>query len=388
MRALLYKWNNYFADIVTELLTSYGIEYDEFSWQFDDYENDEAFEKWFRDNISGADYDFTLSINYWPLISTMSREKCLKYISWCYDCPLNVMNPELTLGNDNNYVFMFDRKQCSDYEDLGIDRVYHLPLGFNERAAREFHYLSDKLQKYETQISLVGSLYESQLPLILSGVNNDTRSIFNELVHAQEDRYDINIINECIDDEIVEYINSQYESITPEGTEAFRVSRKALIYATFAEVTRRNRLTILNLLGRRYSTDLYSFQSFDKLDGVNQRGQVDYRTEMPYVFRASKISLNPVLRCIETGIPLRAFDIMGYGGLLFSSFQPELAEEYRDGEDCVIYNSYEEALDKAAFYLSHEDIRQRIVKNGYDKTVRNHTLGKCFDRILRTARVI
>ena len=160
------------------------------------------------------------------------------------------------------------------------------------------------------------------------------------------------------------------------------VDKKAVEFALACEVTRRNRLVLLNLLGRRYATRLYSFQTFDKLDGVEQCGVIDYKTKLPYAVRYSKINLNPVLRCTQTGIPLRAFDIMGNGGFLLSSFQEELDEQFKDGEDLVMYESYEDALDKVRYYLGHEDERSRISLSGYTKVMKSHTLEQRFDQIL------
>ena len=53
--------------------------------------------------------------------------------------------------------------------------------------------------------------------------------------------------------------------------------------------------------------------------------------ELPCVFRYSKLNLNPTLKSIQSGIPLRALDIMGAKGVLLSNFQPELVEYFEDG---------------------------------------------------------
>ena len=58
---------------------------------------------------------------------------------------------------------------------------------------------------------------------------------------------------------------------------------------------------------------------------------------------------------------------MGARGVLFSNYQPELAEYFADGEDCIMYSSMEEAFDKADFYLKNDDIRKQIAVNGYQK---------------------
>ena len=98
-----------------------------------------------------------------------------------------------------------------------------------------------------------------------------------------------------------------------------------------------------------------------------QGGIVDYVSQMPVVFHNSKINLNMSLRSIQSGIPLRALDIMGAGGFLLSNYQPELAEYFEDAKELALYASPRELLDKAAYYLSHEEERRQIAAAGLRK---------------------
>ena len=86
---------------------------------------------------------------------------------------------------------------------------------------------------------------------------------------------------------------------------------------------------------------------------------------MPKVFRLSKINLCPTARGIRSGIPLRMLDIIGAGGFLLSNAQPELTHYFRPDIDIVWYNSVEEAIEKARYYLSHEEKRLQIQQNSY-----------------------
>ena len=58
---------------------------------------------------------------------------------------------------------------------------------------------------------------------------------------------------------------------------------------------------------------------------------------------------------------------MGAGGFLLSNYQTELAEQFEDGKELVLYGSAEELLDKIRYYLSHEKERQQIAHCGYIK---------------------
>ncbi|MCI8533888.1 MAG: glycosyltransferase family 1 protein [Lachnospiraceae bacterium] len=100
---------------------------------------------------------------------------------------------------------------------------------------------------------------------------------------------------------------------------------------------------------------------------------MDYYNEMPLVFKQSKINLNLTSRSIQSGVPLRAFDIMGAGGFLLSNYQEDFLDHFIPGEDFVYYESKKDLLSKVDYYLRHEDERQTIAENGHGKVVSEHT---------------
>ena len=108
---------------------------------------------------------------------------------------------------------------------------------------------------------------------------------------------------------------------------------------------------------------------------------------MPKIFRLSKLNLNPTLKSIQSGIPLRALDIMASKGTLLSNYQLELAEYFTDGEDVIMYESIEDALDKADFYLKHDDLRTQITQNGFAKINEQFTYPERISQMLKIAGI-
>ena len=120
-------------------------------------------------------------------------------------------------------------------------------------------------------------------------------------------------------------------------------------------------------------------------------GTADYIDVMPFVFNQSRINLNITLRSIDTGIPQRCMDIMGCGGFLLSNYQEDFfldavtedgSAAFMPGVDYDFYSSSEELLDKAGYYLSHEDERARIARNGYEKVKKYYSIDKFLHRVL------
>ena len=105
------------------------------------------------------------------------------------------------------------------------------------------------------------------------------------------------------------------------------------------------------------------------MKNVEYMGTCNYLSEMPKVFKASDINLNITLKILQTGIPLRALDILGCGGFLLSNYQEELAENFENEKEIVLYESIEDAYAKADFYIRHPDLRKQIAQNGHKKAV-------------------
>ena len=83
--------------------------------------------------------------------------------------------------------------------------------------------------------------------------------------------------------------------------------------------------------------------------------------------------MNISLRSIHTGIPLRAFDIMGCGGFMITNFQEDFLQHFEPDEEVVFYSSYDELLEKVDYYLNHDEERKRIARNAQQKVEAEHT---------------
>ena len=57
---------------------------------------------------------------------------------------------------------------------------------------------------------------------------------------------------------------------------------------------------------------------------------------------------------------------------------------FKEGEDLICFDGVEDLREKAAYYLAHEEERQRIAKNGYEKVKRYHDYVDRIKKILVT----
>jgi hypothetical protein len=73
----------------------------------------------------------------------------------------------------------------------------------------------------------------------------------------------------------------------------------------------------------------------------------------------------------------RIFEGMACGKMVLTDRLPEgthLEQLFEDGKDIVYYDSIEDAVAKAKYYLEHDDERKRIAANGMVKTWKDHSV--------------
>lgn len=62
--------------------------------------------------------------------------------------------------------------------------------------------------------------------------------------------------------------------------------------------------------------------------------------------------------------------------------ETRMEELFQDQVDLVYYDSADDAIDKIRYYASHDEERERIALNGYNKVLQNHTVKNRVDQLL------
>jgi GT2 family glycosyltransferase/2-polyprenyl-3-methyl-5-hydroxy-6-metoxy-1,4-benzoquinol methylase len=97
-----------------------------------------------------------------------------------------------------------------------------------------------------------------------------------------------------------------------------------------------------------------------------------YFEAMAQTYSAARLVFN---RSIRNDVNMRVFEALGCRSLLLTNDLTEngQAELLRDGVHCATYADAEELLDKAAFYLRHDELRERIATAGQAEVLARHT---------------
>lgn len=315
-------------------------------------------------------YNCVITQNFSVNVAIACFDRCVPYISWIYD------SPQVSLYTDHskyptNFIFAFDKKQVARLKECGIDNVFHMPLAANMAFSSRIDIKKAEKVKYSTDISFIGQLYRHDyLEDFFSKEPKDILESLSEIVNSKacdwgKGKTIYNSIPSDLADKI--YINKG-------DFDYYKLIEKRFIKETLfigPMVANKEREVILSLASENFKMTLYTTENDKEYakqlsDKLRVFGRV--KGEEPYkIYASSKLNLNLTLRTIETAVPQRIFDIMSMAGAVISNYQEEAEELFVPDKEILLFDSKEEFLEKADFYLKNYSLLKKIGEAGYRK---------------------
>ncbi len=331
-----------------------------------------------------------ISYDFAPTISRACLEMNVPYISWVYDDPQQELYTQ-EAQYPNNYIFVFDKQQKKRLEQIGIRNVYHMPLAiYGDKVKKALQQAEKFAGQYEAEIAFVGQLYRmDNLERLMEQADSKVQAAMEECIAGCFLNWDNQTkMHGTMQNSCVAYFSAvDGQKVTgrfPYVSEPFYYEAAVLSRI----LANRERVAILNDLAQDRDVKFYTFDR--EVKGLSDKVKIcqgaKYDTEVSHVYCQSKINLNITLHCIETGISQRVFDVMAAGGFLLTNYQEELEELFVPGEDIAIYHNLEELHYYVDYYLSHEEERQRIARNGQAKVLQYHDFHTRMAQVMEIVR--
>ena len=423
MNILICRWDIFVYPDILDTLKNEGHLFDvlDFSAIKMGDEDIISFSKVLKNKLCMKKYDAVFSVNYFSYIAEVCHRLNIRYICYNVDSPLlNMQHP--SVNYKTNCIYTFDSSEAKHFNNAGTDTVHYLPLCTNTKRVQTLiesnHILSDLTDndfikskmpeqttyenifiktknlkqtenytatkseytknygtKYNYDISFVGNLYDKNrydemehiLPDYLCGY-------MDAAIEAQLNVSGGNLLKNMLTPEIIDML-SEYTDIKM-STQShadlkFHFATSVLSHKAAAKM----RTMTLNRLAMKYPKNVHLFTTSDTsalFPTLVVHKAVDYLLEAPLVFALSKININMTAPNIETGIPLRVFDILGAGGFLLTDWREDLKDCFTIGKDLEVYDGINDLLEKTDYYLKHEDKRVAIARHGLETVQSRH----------------
>ena len=329
--------------------------------------------------LKNTKVDFIFSNVFTREVARVTNRLALKYAVWCMDSPAYpAWVPEAEY--DNCYLFYFDYREYELKKISGQSNVHHLPLAADIVWGGQMVITDEEIKKYGCDMSFVGGMYSDNLyNKMLSIFPADMQEAFTELIEKSafvwdgEDRLHM-------PPELVREVRQKCPRIFyPCDMPDEYFLRTCLLGRKLTQV---ERTLLMELLSEQFDIHLYARDTDQVPEGVRRFSEVSALKVAPKIYYSSKINLNITLRSIASGVPVRVFEVMSVGGFVLSNWQEEISELFVEDKEIVTYKTPEELIDKADYYLRHEDKRIRIGINGYQKVKENYTWEHRLDKMI------
>lgn len=393
MRILYYYWDEFNGEDCIDAMRRLGHDVDVIKIKLEGYQLTEDVDDKFRALLTREEagkryYDIVYSFDYYPCISDACQKYNTTYVSWVFDCPHYTLDSH-TITNPVNRVFVFDKERYREMKEKGIETVSYSPLGVNEKRLAEFcedlDAQTDGNIVYQHDVCFLGNLYDNEYNFYdrVRYLPPDLKEYIDAVINLQEKIYGHDLFT---DEKAITpaHVKLLREYIKFEDTGNYDLDYDRIVLDMLRKkVTVNERRHILEKMGERFDTVLYTMPDAKPIEGVRNLGIADYTTKMPLVFRRSKVNLNITLRSIVSGVSLRVLDVLAAGGFLITTYQKEIDEYFENGKELVMARTPEEMIELTAYYLEHEDERKAIAENGQKKVFDEFAYTKLLPKILK-----
>lgn len=340
-------------------------------------------EKKLREFLKNNRVDFVISNIFAPSVAQTTYELGIKFVLYGMDSPMYETYLPVYPRYDNCYLFFFDRREYEMAKRKGYTNVYHMPLAADVAWTEKLVITDEEIRKYGCNVSFVGSLYSDNVyDRYLKRFPATVQQIFTEMMEESAFQWDG---RDRLGERLTPELATLVKNTCPElYTRPYELSDEYYLKGYFfgRKLTHIERALLLQLLAGQYDIHLYTRNDDIVPEGIRRFPEVSQMTGAFKVFYSSKINLNITLRSIESGIPLRIFDIMSVGGFVLTNYQEEIPDLFAEGKEIVTFKTPEELIDKADYYLKHDTKRINIGINGYKKVKKCYTYEHQLQKII------
>lgn len=386
MRILLYRWETFNEPVIENTLRDLGhfvkVAY---ARKFEELDTEEQIQS-ITKVADEFHADAFFSVDYFQMVAMAAKKLNITYYSWLYHIPQwSLFSYAAQLPN--NRIITFDSAQMQELKQYNVNGMQYMSQAADKELLTSAKALAtpQMIDKYTADVSFVGTLYESSHNLF-NRISPEAREkeIYKEIVRMIRDKrfsYGKDILYRGVTEEMVEFLLEEVEH----GQDHFFFANQeeiAVQSVLARKITVEERKLMARTLAKEFDFKLFTISNTEKFPEINNCGPVDFAKQAPLVFNGSKVNIYVTPRSIRSGVPLRVLEIMACGGFVLVNYQEDLAAEFEDGKELVMYRSLEEMVDKVRYYLEHEDERKNIAKAGYEKVLREYNYAEKLRRIL------
>lgn len=386
MRILFYRWGTFNEPVIENTLRDLGHFVK--VMQAHELQEKPTEEQIWAIARTASEYhaDIFFSIDYFQTVAMAAKKLNITYYSWLYHIPQwSLFSYAAQLPN--NRIITFDSAQMQELKQHNVHGIQYMAQAADKELLPNAlaNATPDMIEKYKADVSFVGTLYESANNLFNRiSAEAKEKEVYRKILAMIRDKrfvYGKDVLYRGVSDDMIEFLSQEVE---PAKDNFFFAKQEeiALQSVLARKITVEERKLMARTLAREFDFKLYTISNTEKFPEINNCGPVDFAKQAPLIYNGSKINIYVTPRAIRSGVPLRVLEIMACRGFVLVNYQEDLAKEFEDGKELVMYRSLDELTEKVRYYLEHEAEREEIAKAGYEKVLREYNYAEKLRKIL------
>ncbi len=318
--------------------------------------------------------DFLITINHLGfdekgVLAGILADYKIPTASWFVDHPMPILGPAGINTSPFMQVFSFERTSLSWLAAHGYEDPVYLPTGANRR-----HFHPEKIDaKLRADLacnaSFAGNSWWTKartepLPAIRKAAARAARMV--RIVKGAP--------IDAFESQLIKSLNGPLRE------------RYAAVQVMLAEASMQRRRDFARALlpvGIRIFGDPY----WEKMaPGIDRVPFVDNARGLPALFSGCAVNANVTAVQMPTAVNQRVWDVPAAGGFLLTDDQEDVLFHFEENREVVVYRTFEEAADKARYYLANDKERLAVAERALDKVDRCHCLTHRLQTVAETMR--
>ena len=268
-------------------------------------------------------------------------------------------------------------KRYKELKEIGVRNSYFLPLAAPNYMKENMDVTELPIDKYEADISFVGSVLEDEKRNIGPLSNNNelkdaTKGYLAGCVACQLQTKKLPPMGEKLPSYVWEDLKNVYP---PKMQNSLESVSKYYTNTHFNDyITYDSRIFYLgNLVNIRKYNKIHHYSRYEiNVDkGIKYCGWADYYKELPLVAKNSKINIVLAHYNLQAGISTAAWGIMAAGGFLLANEQADYS--ILEPAKVVLFGDIHEMRQKVEYYYGHEEERMAVANVLSKEISKKHT---------------
>ncbi len=303
--------------------------------------------------------DFVLACNYSGmddagLLARFLEDARIPYVTHFTDAPRMILFDRVVHANPYAVAATWERAYLPYLHQIGFAHTLHWPLATDPAL-----FNGTPCHKTVRDVAFVGRSMALQAEEVWAKL-----APYPEIVRKIEEILDRGVSKETFAHGIETLLETV--GIGPGANAARRHIENAINY----EHTRRQRAALIAALAPLHVC-VHGDAGWNGIDAT-VGGPIGYFDDLASFYRETAVNVNLTALQMPSALNQRVFDCPAAGGFLLTDAQPDL-EELFEPQEVAVYASFDEAHDKAAYFLQNPEKRVQITIRAQARIAARHT---------------